>query len=192
MSYTIEDDIKRKIRSKLKELTRKQIKQQLKKNGYGRHTYFETDLAVSKAWLSLNGTCKSILVLCLLKRQMRFLKKGDKIPTLLKEDFTMTYKELEAPPLGFHPEQIRRCLKTLLVRGFIKIMYQGGAFKKDKTIYGISDNWQMWETGKDFSPKKKDVNRGYQAKGLGAVKTISTHKKVSHTRTQKCEPKMEI
>jgi len=123
---------------------------------------------------------------------MRFLKKGDKIPTLLKEDFTMTYKELEAPPFGFHPEKIRRCLKILLVRGFIKKVHQGGAFKKDKTIYGISDNWQMWEPGKDFSPKKRDVRRGYQAKGLGAVKTISTHKNVSHTRTQKCEPKMEI
>jgi hypothetical protein len=192
MSFTIEDQVDQKIRAKQKELTRKQIKKQLSRNGYGRHTYFDTDMAVSKTWLSLNGTCKSILVLCLQKRQMRFLKKGDKIPTLLKGDFTMTYKELEAPPFGFHPGAIRRCFKTLLERGFIKIVHQGGAFKKDKTIYGISDNWMIWKKGVDFSPKERDAKRGFQGKGLGAVKTISTHKNVSHTRTQKCEPKMEI
>jgi len=101
----------------------------------------------------------------------------------------MTYKELEASPFNFHQEQIRRNFKTLLSRGFIKKVHQGGGFKKDKNIYGISDNWRLWEPGKDFSPKKKDVKRGYQGKGLGAVKTISTHKNVSHTRTQECESK---
>ena len=118
----------------------------------------------------------------------KFLKKGDKIPTLLKKDFTMTYKELEAPPFEFHPEQIRRCLKMLLVRGFIKIVHQGGAYKKDKTIYEYCDNWIIWKPGMDFSSKKKNVHRGFQGQGLGAV---STHENVSHTRTQKCEPKIK-
>jgi hypothetical protein len=180
MSFAIKDQINQKIRARKKELTRKQIKKQLSRNGYGRHTYFETDLAVSKAWLSLNGTCKSILALCLLKRKMRFLKKGDKIPTLLQKDFTMTYKELEAPPLEFHPEQIRRCLKTLLARGFIKIVHQGGVYKKDRSIYEYCDKWIMWKPGMDFSSKKKVVHRGFQGQGLGAV---SKHKKhFQHTK----------
>jgi hypothetical protein len=191
MGFTIEDKIKQQIRSKRVELTRKQLRRQLSRNGYGKYTSIETDMVMSKAHWSLNGSCKNLLMLFLLKRKLRF-QKG-KVPTCINPDeICMTYKELESPPFEYHPERIRRNLKTLLARGFIKIVHQGGAFKKDKTIYGISENWQMWEPGKDFSPKKRDVRRGYQAKGLGAVKTISTHKNVSHTRTQKCEPKMEI
>ena len=72
---------------------------------------------------------------------------------------------------------VRRSLKTLLVRGFLKIVHQGGGYKKDKNIYGISDNWRIWEPGKDFSPKTKDVKRGFQGKGLGAVK-----KQIKHTK----------
>jgi hypothetical protein len=109
-------------------------------------------------------------MLFLLKRKLKF-EKG-KIPICVNPDeICMTYKELEAPPFEYHPEQIRRNLKTLLARGFIKKIYQGGRWKKDKNVYGISDNWRIWEPGKDFSPKKKDVKRGYQGKGLGAVKT---------------------
>ena len=79
----------------------------------------------------------------------------------------MTYVELKNEPFNYHPEMIRRSLKTLLSRGFIKIVHQGGGYKKDKNIYGISDNWRIWEPGKDFSPKKKDAKRGFQGKGLG-------------------------
>jgi len=188
MGYTIEDEIHRKIESKRKELTRKQIKKQLSRNGYGKYTSIETEMVISKAFMSLNGSCKNLLLLFLLKRQLRF-QKG-KVPICVNSDeIYMTWKELEGEPFNFHPEQIRRNIKILLVRGFIKIVHQGGAYKKDKTIYGISDNWRIWNPGQDFSPKKKDVKRGYQGKGLGAVSIISTHKNVSHTHTKKCEPK---
>jgi hypothetical protein len=189
MSFTINDQVDQKIRAKKKELTRKQIKNQLSRNGYGRHTYFGMDIAASKAWLSLNGTCKSILVLCLQKRRMRFLKKGDKSPTLLKETFTMTYKELEAQPFNFHREQIRRTFKILIQRGFLEKVHQGGAHQKDKTIFKYSEKWQIWQHGRDFPLKNSDVHRGFQAQGLGAV---STHKNVGHPRTQKCGAKVKI
>jgi hypothetical protein len=188
MSYTIDDQVNQKIEAKKKELTRKEIKKQLSRNGYGRHTYFEMDIAVSKAWMSLNGSCKSILVLCLQKRRMRFLKKGDKSPTLLEETFTMTYKELEAEPFNFHREQIRRAFKILLKRGFLEIAHQGGAHQKDKTIYKYSEKYQFWQQGSDFQLKKKDVHRGFQGQGLGAV---STHKNVGHQRTQNCGTKFK-
>ena len=188
MGYTIEDEIHRKINLKRKELTRKQIKKQLSRNGYGKYTSIETEMVISKAFMSLNGSCKNLLLLFLLKRKLRF-QKG-KVPICINPDkICMTWKELEGEPFNFHPEQIRRNIKTLLVRGFIKIVHQGGAYKKDKSIYGLSDNWRIWKPGKDFSPNKKDIKRGYQGKGLGAVKIISTHKNVSHTHTQKCEPK---
>ena len=180
MSYTISDQIDRKIKAKKKELTRKQLKKQLSRNGYGKYTSIETEMIISKAFWTLNGSCKNILMLFLLKRKLKFLK--GKTPTCTNPDeLSMTYKELENPPFEYHPEQIRRCFKTLLGRGFIKIIHQGGAYQKDKTIYGISDNWRLWESGNDFSLKKKDVKRGYQAKGLGAVSK-------NNFNTQKCEP----
>ena len=182
MGYTIEDEIHRKINLKRKELTRKQIKKQLSRNGYGKYTSIETEMVISKAFMSLNGSCKNLLLLFLLKRKLKF-QKG-KVPICLNPDeICMTWKELEGEPFNFHPEQIRRNIKTLLVRGFIKIVHRGEEYKKDKSIYGLSDNWRIWEPGKDFSPKKKDVKRGFQGKGLGAVKIISTHKNVSHTKS---------
>jgi len=176
MSFTIEDDINRKIESKRKELTRKRLKKQLSRNGYGKYTSIETDMVISDAFQSLNATCVRLLILFLLKRHLRF-KKG-KVPVCINSDeICMTYVELANEPFNFHPEMIRRSLKTLLSRGFIKIVHQGGAFKKDKTVYGICDNWRIWKEGMDFSPDKKDAKRGFQGKGLGAV---------SHKQNDKC------
>jgi len=193
MGYTIEDDINRKIELKQKELTLKQLKKQLSRNGYGKYTSIETEMIVSKAFLALSGTCKSILLLFLLKRRLKF-KKG-KVPICINPDeIFMTYKELESPPFNYSPETIRRCFKEILKRGFIRVVHQGGAYQKDKTIFGISDNWRIWEPDSNFYTKKKDVNRGFQGKGLGAVnkRVNSTHKNVSHPRTQKSESTRSI
>lgn len=184
MSFTIEDEVNQKIELKHKELTRGRIKKQLGRNGYGKYTSVETEMIVSKAFWSLSGSCKNLLMLFLLKRRLKF-QKG-KVPVCINSDeITMTWKELQSPPFDFHPEQIRRNLKTLLSRGFIKTMHKGGAYKKDRSIYGISENWRLWDFTKDFSGQRKAVKRGYQGRGF---KEITTHGNVSHTRTQKCEP----
>ena len=180
MGYTVKDDVNRKIELKRKEITRNQIKKQLSRNGYGKYTTIETEMIISEAYATMSGSCKDLLMYFLLKRKLRF-ERG-KIPICTNPDeICMTWKELENPPFNWHPEKIRRSKKTLLVRGFIKIVYQGGAYKKDKTIYGLSENWRIWEPGKDFSPKKKDVKRGFQGKGFGGDKK-------NNFNTQKCEP----
>ena len=74
MSFTIEDQVDQKIRAKKKELTRKQIRKQLSRNGYGKYTPFEMDMIISKAFWNLNGVCKNLLLLFLGKRKMRFQK----------------------------------------------------------------------------------------------------------------------
>jgi hypothetical protein len=169
MSYTIEDDINRKIKSKKKELTRKQIKQQLSRNGYGKYTSIETEMVTSKAWTTMSGSCKDLMIYFLLKRKLRY-EKG-KIPICTNPDeICMTYKEFENPPFNWSQEKFRRCKKKLLVRGFWKLIYKGGKYKKDKNIYGISDNWRMWKKGMNFNSKERDAKRGYQGKNLGAVK----------------------
>ena len=184
MGFTIADEIQKKIDLKRKELTRKQTKKQLSRNGYGKYTSIETEMVTSISFLTLSGSCKNLLMLFLLKRRLKF-QKG-KVPVCVNSDeITMTWKELQSPPFNFHPEQIRRNLKTLLCRGFIKTIHRGGAYKKDKNIYGISENWRLWDDTKDFSEQRKAVKRGYQGRGF---KEISTHRNVSHTHTQKGEP----
>ena len=165
MSFTEEDKINHKIELKRKELTRGRIKKQLSRNGYGKYTSIETDMIVSKAFWSLSGSCKNLLMLFLLKRRLKF-QKG-KIPVCINSDeITMTWKELQGPPFDFHPEQIRRNLKTLLSRGFIKTMHKGGAYKKDKSIYGISDNWRIWNPTVNFNQQRKAIKRGFQGRGF--------------------------
>jgi len=90
MGYTISDDIERKINRNRKELTRKQIKQQLSKNGYGKYTPVEIDMITSKAFWSLNGSCKNLLLLILGKRRLKFKKR--KVPVCMNPDeIIMTY-----------------------------------------------------------------------------------------------------
>ena len=102
MSFTIDDQVDQKIRARKKELTRKQIKTQLSRNGYGKYTPIEIDMIISKAFWNLSGISKNLLLLFLGKRKMRF-KKG-KVPICINSDeICMTYKELEAQPFGLHP-----------------------------------------------------------------------------------------
>ena len=112
MTYTIDDHIRHKIEAKRKELTRKELRKQLSRNGYGKYTSIETDMVISKAFLSLSGTCKNILILFLLKRRLKF-EKG-KVPICTNPDeICMTYKELGGPPFDYHQETIRRGLKRI-------------------------------------------------------------------------------
>jgi hypothetical protein len=71
MGYTERDKIEGKIDLKRQELSRKQIKKQLSKNGYGKYTPIEIDMITSEAFLSLNGSCKNLLLLIFGKRRKR-------------------------------------------------------------------------------------------------------------------------
>jgi hypothetical protein len=174
MSFTIDDQINQKIKAKKKELSRQQIKQQLSRNGYGKYTTIETEMVTSKAWSTMNGSCKDLMLYFLLKRKFRY-KKGKTPICLNPDDISMTYKEFESPPFNWTQEKFRRCKRVLLARGFWREVYKGGKFKKDKNIYGISDKWMLWRDGIDFYQNKRDVNRGFQGKNLGAIKNkIST------------------
>ena len=62
----------------------------------------------------------------------------------------------------------------MLAKGFITIKHQGGAYKHDKSLYGLSDNYLLWEKGHIFKKRKKSLKKGYQGKQLGAA---AKHKK---------------
>jgi len=153
------------------------VSKKKKKNGYGKGTFIETKMFLSKAFMSLGkrGTtettsCMSTQILmCFLgKRQFKYRGKdrnGVRIRERVDNNrFTLTYKELEryniTQPLAV------RAFDELLAKGFIEKTNQGGAFKQDKAIYALVDDWQFWQPGNAPVRKRpKDIKRGWQGKG---------------------------
>ena len=173
MSSGTNENRKQELRNNQKELTPKQIKKQLSRNGYGKGTFFETEMYTSKAWLSLNNMGKILLVLFLGKRDIRSVKnhKGIKTKACLNcDNLTMTYKELEGAPFFFTRPRIIRGIDDLLAKGFVKVIHLGGCYQKDKTVYALIDDWLLWKPGAEIRKRQHDVKRGYQGKRIGAVK----------------------
>lgn len=126
-------------------------------------TWVERDIFIGQAFLNLRGKSSQILIIFLGKRIFIKVKskKAKKSLCTNENHITFTYKEAEA--LGFSKPQFTRAIDDLLAKGFIKIVHQGGAFKKDKTIYGLSENWRLWKPGIVFECRKRDcVKRGFQ------------------------------
>lgn len=145
-----------------------------KRWGYGKWTRIETEMYTSKAFLSLNATAVKILILFLGKRKLIFPKdrKGGKGAMVCEncDELTMTYKELENGPFYFTKPRITRALDELLAKGFIEIVDPGGAYRKHKAVYALSDLWRQWtpET-RPFNKRTRDAKRGFQGQGKGVV-----------------------
>jgi len=170
----------------------------MKKNkgwGYGKWTRIETKMYTSKAFLSLSATSVKVLILFLGKRRLIFPKdrKGGKGVMVCENsnDLTMTYKELGNKPFNFTRPRITRAIDELLAKGFISVVDAakgfisvvdaGGAYKQHKAVYALSDLWQQWKPGiKPFNTRVRDVNRGFQGQGKGAVQTRK-EKNFQHT-----------
>ncbi len=79
-----------------------------------------------------------------------------------KENISVTYKELEA--LGMPRTSVTSGLDALLGRGFIKIIRPGGAYQKDKAVYGLADEWRFWQQGNPpVRVRVKGNKSGYKA-----------------------------
>jgi hypothetical protein len=147
-----------------------------KKNGYGKGTFVETSMILSKAFMSLgnkgtsptvSSSSVNILMMLLAKRQYSMSKDHKGVKKLERVDdnkFTLTYKELENR--GLSRGSITRGFDELLAKGFIEVVDPGGAFEKHKAVYSLEDTYLLWtSTSKQiFSQRAKDVHRGYQDK----------------------------
>jgi hypothetical protein len=132
--------------------------------------YIERELYQSEAFNSLGRVALRVLIAFLDKRMREKAseardKKGNKRkPKFINLDnITLTYGELEKK-YGVQSQSVTRAIDELLAKGFIEIRKPGGAYKHDKTIYALVDNWMLWKKGSEpFSVRKKDtVHRGYQ------------------------------
>lgn len=127
-------------------------------------TWIEREMFLSPAYLNLKGFAPQLLTLFLSKREFARTKdkKGNKqYQCLNPNSICFTFKEAEKKhgiPIG----RFNRAIRELLAKGFISLNHQGGAYRQDKSIYALSDKWILWQPGKIFEVRKRDVKRGFQ------------------------------
>lgn len=141
-------------------------------------TWVPRDIYMSKAFHSLRGFAPQLIILFLAKRDM-----DNQYRCTNANNITMTYKELEniynagkenknLPKSGIKRPRIIRAIDDLLAKGFIIIVSHGGAYRQDKSIYGLSDQWQWWCEGMVCNTRPKEPKKGYQGRRIGATKQI--------------------
>jgi hypothetical protein len=122
-------------------------------------------MAESNAYLSLKGAAPQVLTLILLKRQFEKhkLKKGRvKSVCVNCDSLTFTYIEAEKK-YGITQPRLTRAIDELLAKGFITCKHNGGAYKQDKSIYGLIDKYLFWKPGVVFEKRTKDpAGRGFR------------------------------
>jgi hypothetical protein len=156
------------------------------KNGYGKGTWIDTKLFLSPAFISLGkpgsspvtSYCSHAMLLMILgKRQFGQVRdrNGQKVKQRIDENqFYLTYKELAHR--GIPQTAATRGIDELLAKGFLEIVEQGGAYDRHKTKFGLVGDWIDWKPrDPPIRTRPKDVKRGYQGKGIGAVKNQKLH-----------------
>jgi len=126
-------------------------------------TWIERELFESKAFLSLRGFAPQMLILFLSKRQFRKVgKPGKERRTCVNcNNITMTYIELRKK-YGITEPRVARAFDDLLAKGFIEYEHHGGAYKRDKSVFRLSDSWCLWRPGMVINMRHNDVKRGFQ------------------------------
>lgn len=146
-------------------------------------TFIMREMAESRAYWSLSGTACAMLTRFLMFRDM-----DNKHNCLNKNDLYMPYKSLEnlfgssvsGEAKGIARATIARALTDLMAKGFIKIIHQGGAYQRDRTIYGLTDDWKYWNKGDVIRTKPKGIRASsstFKAKPALVTGTIPTPSK---------------
>ena len=127
-------------------------------------TWIERDLFKSKAFLVLRGFAPQLLILFLAKRSFETVGKPGKQKRVCVNCDRICFTCVEAKnKYGITIPRFKRAIDELLAKGFISIMRQGGAFKQDKSIYGLSEKWRLWQPGVIFETRDtSDVQRGFR------------------------------
>ena len=124
-------------------------------------TWITREMIMSKAFTSLSGGSKQVLLMFLLKRDMTKQHVCSNCDSL-----TMTYLELEnmhGEGDGMARGTITYSIEQLLARGFIQVVRQGGGYQQDKSVYGLTEDWRFWVPGSVIRTKNKGRSAGYSA-----------------------------
>lgn len=154
--------------------------------------YWERELYQSDAFLSLSKNAMKILIALMDNRKQENNRQAKTKKGIKRKPKFVNLNSLEIPygllvkTYKMSRGTIPRAFDELLAKGFLKISYHGGCFKHDKNKYALSDNYLLWRPGTTpFEIRPKRERRGYQGRGLGAIKKNHSTQKRTHTHTQK-------
>lgn len=144
--------------------------------------YISRLMVESEVWGKLSETSMRVYLLFLTKRQMEKIQhKAGKS----KRDFRIanngeiqfTYQEAEDKWDITRP-RFARAIDQLVGLGFIDITQHGSGLHRDKSLYAISDRWELYGTDKfaTMSRPKRKLHYGFQK---GRKKIFSTHTNVT-------------
>ena len=157
-----------------------------KSNGYGKGTWVDTQLFLSKAFISLTGKGAQVLLMFLGKRQFGTVKdKGNKKQKIRIDENKFFFTLKEAKSHGISQGTFTRAIDELLKKGFIEKLNPGGAYKQDKAVYALVDDYILWRpNSKPIRERQKGVKRGFQGAKKGAVKKFSHAQVEPYTHAQ--------
>ena len=140
------------------------------------HIGIERCLFQSRAWLSLTGVAPQVYLLFANRVQkVEVGHRGNKQWRVTNSgELEFSYLEAKAK-WGISNPRFARALSQLVERGFIDIVHpggglNGGAYQKDKSLYGLSERWRLWGTS-GFKPATRPRGRPWP-------KTESAHENV--------------
>jgi hypothetical protein len=152
-----------------------------------------SEIYESKAFWHLGGTAAQVLIIIMSKRRMeRVAGKKTKKKTWVcinPDELCFTYVEA-LEKFGINKVRFTRAIDALLAKGFIRQTHQGGAYKRDKSTYALSEAYVMWkpDTVIEKRAASDTVSRGY----CKPDRKISTIENVTHTRDRKRYPKSPV
>jgi hypothetical protein len=155
--------------------------------------YWERYVYQSEAFLSLGINAIKMLIALFDIRIFEKPSKARDKKGVRRKRICINLKRLEVPyrtlekKYKMNQQGIVRAKDELLEKGFIKITHEGGLGEHDKAQYELVDDYLKWKPGMaPIRTRKRDVRRGYQGKGLGAVKNKTRSQNVRLVHTSKC------
>ena len=128
-------------------------------------TYLKKDLIQSPAFLSLAGTAPQVLLLFMLRRQLKKSGFGKRQAYVITNNGEIVFTYIEAKDKwGISRPRFKRAIEQLTDRGFIDIRFRGTGLQGSKNLYAISERWKKYGTD-SFEPHKelaKHNNHGFQ------------------------------
>jgi hypothetical protein len=123
------------------------------------------DLFKSKAWLSLTGKATQVYALFLTKRRISKVNRKGHKRAICTNCHELEFTYLEAKRHCITKRQFTRAIDQLVDRGLLSVEYTGGSFQRDKSKYGLMDNWRRYGTDRFESGKARKIDpvkRGYR------------------------------
>jgi hypothetical protein len=131
-------------------------------------SFLDRGMYLSDACLGLSRNGWKALMAVMDQRQFKKVK-GRKKPVCVNADNLKLPYGLLQKTFGIPCGRIPQALDELLAKGFIRLVYAGGAHKHDMSQYALSENWRWWKRGTVFQTRPTRQHHGYQGKLLGAI-----------------------